>query len=343
MVSSNGRSAVDQLDADDVQRQLELPTEMITWLRNVIRPAGSPRPVLPNDNEATELMEQLAVDPLDRASTIAARPAPAAHPALWWVLDRAYHDMLATMGEPPAGMGWPAIPAATGPVGRHLFVWLCLAVLPAVRRYHADHGVSDKISWATLQSLGSELSKARELAGVSGLGATWGMPRNFGGTSFRLGRLWFDRARPQPDPPDHAVLGPGQSGLNTHVPAGGPLDPDSCDESFARAQEFFPGRFPEQVAGFGCHSWLMDDQLQSYLPESSNIIRFQRRFTRFIDREQADWAVLENLFRRKYEGSQVPVALLDELPQRTTLQRAIVTHLCKGGHWYNRTGWFMIN
>jgi hypothetical protein len=31
---------------------------------------------------------------------------------------------------------------------------------------------------------------------------------------------------------------------------------------------------------------------------------------------------------------------LDDLPQRTTLERAIVAHLRAGGHWRARTGWF---
>ncbi len=48
---------------------------------------------------------------------------------------------------------------------------------------------------------------------------------------------------------------------------------------------------------------------------------------------------MENLFRVKYDGSP---ELLDRLPQRTTLQRAIVTRLRQGGHWYNRTGWLPV-
>ena len=31
---------------------------------------------------------------------------------------------------------------------------------------------------------------------------------------------------------------------------------------------------------------------------------------------------------------------LTELPQETTLQRAIVTHLTAGRDWHPRTGWF---
>jgi hypothetical protein len=328
------------LDAADVQRWLDLPAETMSWLQGIERPSGSCGPVLPDDADAEQLLERLGVDPTDRAETLAARPDPDAHPDLWWVLDRAYHEILATMGA-PVGAGLAALPATTGPVGRHLYVWLFLAVLPDVRRYHTEVGVPDDVSWDSLAALGDEMTSSRLLSGISGLDSTWGLPLVFRGASYRLGRLAFDRQRPQPDPSDHPLLHPGQSGLNTHVPAGRRrLDPAACDDSFARAREFFPNRFPEQVVAFGCHSWLMDDQLARYLPETSNIIRFQRRFEVFTDREPADWAPLGHLFHRRYEGSRVPDALLDELPQETTLQRAIVTHLRAGGHWYNRTGWF---
>jgi len=30
---------------------------------------------------------------------------------------------------------------------------------------------------------------------------------------------------------------------------------------------------------------------------------------------------------------------LDALPQRTSLQRALVAHLRSGGHWWTRVGW----
>jgi hypothetical protein len=328
--------------AEAVQRKLGLPDHMMTRLRAAPRPDDSPGPELPSNQDAAELMERLGVEPVDQATTLAARPDPAAHPELWWVLDRTYHDLLAGMGIPPAGLGWPALPSQTGPVGRHLYVWVCLAILPHVRAYHADHDVSDEVSWVSLAGLGQELTNARLLSGHAGLDASWGLPRTFAGVSYRLGRLTFDRQRPWPHGMEHPLLAPGQSGLNTHIPADGRLDPDAADDSFAQARTFFPSRFPEQVAGFGCHSWLMDDQLAAYLPSTSNILRFQRRFEYFNDQEQADWAVLGNLFHRRYDGPHVPAGLLDELPQETTLQRAIVAHLRAGGHWYNRTGWFPI-
>ncbi|WUJ72104.1 hypothetical protein OG809_02330 [Kribbella soli] len=51
------------------------------------------------------------------------------------------------------------------------------------------------------------------------------------------------------------------------------------------------------------------------------------------------WAPLERVFHRRYDGPVVPPSLLGELPQRTALERAIVAHLRRGGHWYSQTGW----
>lgn len=330
--------ALCSLTLSEVQRQLGLSAHTTQWLEHIERPADASGPMLPHTAEADRLLEQLRVEAVDRATTLAARPDPDAHPALWWVLDRAYHDICATMGT-PTGAGLVALPTTTGPIGRHLYVWLFLAALPHVRNYHTTMGVSDIISWDSLAALGHEMTTSRLICGMSGLDSTWGLPLVFRGASYRLGRLAFDRQQPQPNPSHHSLIGPGQSGLNTHVPAGGPLDPTACDNSFAQARAFFPRRFPEHVVAFGCHSWLMDDQLMAYLPATSNSIQFQRRFAHFTDSEVADWAPLENLFHLRYDGTHVPNTVLNSLPQETTLQRAIVTHLRANGHWYNRTGW----
>lgn len=147
-----------------------------------------------------------------------------------------------TTSEPPwVSPPLVVVPVHTGPVGRHLLVWAYLAILPHVRRYHAEHDVPDDVSWTTLSALGAEMATSRQITGMSGLDATWGLPRVFRGVTYRLGRLAFDRQGPRPDPADHPILRPGQSALNTHVPAGGrPLDPAACDESFASALESFP-------------------------------------------------------------------------------------------------------
>ena len=71
---------------------------------------------MPDDAEAERLLDRLGVEAIDRAATLAARPDPEAHPALWWVLDCAYYDLLATMGM-PVGAGLAALR------GRHAVEW----------------------------------------------------------------------------------------------------------------------------------------------------------------------------------------------------------------------------
>lgn len=253
----------DDISFGDVQRNLGLSDEMMLWLERIERPSASPAPQLPDDVEAVYLMERLGVEPADQADTLAARLAPDEHPELWWVLDRIYHDMLANLGrgEPVDGFrGWPAFPASTGPLGMHLYVWLFLAVVPEVRRFHAERGIPDEISWGSLNVFGQGMRIHRSMTGISGLGLwdQWGNPMRFRGADYQLGRLGFNRG-------ELSFLGRARTHvLNIHVPAFGPVDAAACDESLAQAREFFPRHFPEEpVTFFICHSWLMDDQLGS--------------------------------------------------------------------------------
>ena len=89
-----------------------------------------------------------------------------------------------------------------------------------------------------------------------------------------------------------------------------------------------------------CNSWLLDDQLARYLPEDSNILGFQRRF-RVPDEapvSDGDLTILKFVFDRP--ETPLRPGELDALPQRTTLERAVVGHLRDGGHWYSRAGWY---
>ena len=81
--------------------------------------------------------------------------------------------------------------------------------------------------------------------------------------------------------------------------------------------------------------WLLDDQLGEYLPEDSNIIRFQRRFRHAYTPEANDDGIIRFVFGRLKPA-------LDDLPQRTMLERAIVDHLKTGRHWHGGAGWLRL-
>ncbi|HZR39317.1 MAG TPA: hypothetical protein VFB12_04330, partial [Ktedonobacteraceae bacterium] len=102
------------------------------------------------------------------------------------------------------------------------------------------------------------------------------------------------------------------------------------------ARTFFARHFPEETYRFArCASWLLDPQLADYLPPTSNIIRFQRRFHIVPGGTDCDQDVMRFVFRRVAPS-------LDELPQRTALQRIIVEHIRAGHHWQYYAGWFAL-
>ena len=116
----------------------------------------------------------------------------------------------------------------------------------------------------------------------------------------------------------------GQPALWIHIPALGPLAHDLCGESLRAALGFFARHFPEwRFDGFCCHSWLLDAELEQFLPPSSNMMRFQREFYLFPVAMEAD-SLLDNIF------DEVPEDM-KRAPRRTSLQRAVSDHLLAGG------------
>lgn len=81
---------------------------------------------------------------------------------------------------------------------------------------------------------------------------------------------------------------------------------------------------------------ILDPQLREYLAPESDIVRFQRRCTLVAKAKEGD----ADVFRYVFGLSRVAV---DEAPQRTTLERAIIAHLRAGRNWSNRYGWLEID
>jgi len=203
-----------------------------------------------------------------------------------------------------------------------------LGTVPAARVWLAAHGVDDGIARA---SLGDLTPKLRDY-GVAETGVDW-LAKVVTCGVFSLGRLQFE--------PGEIVPSTATPAWNVHIPESGPLDPAACDASFAAAAPFFAAAFGDTTTrDFVCHSWLLDDQLAEYLPASSNILAFQRRFT-LVDTESADApvdgategdrAVAKFVFRS-------PLAGLPALTPTTRLERAVLAHLAAGRHWRERAG-----
>ena len=123
--------------------------------------------------------------------------------------------------------------------------------------------------------------------------------------------------------------------LEVHIPAAGPLIHEACKESLRQACAFWPAHYPEVPFGaFTCVSWLMDNQFGRYLPETSNVLKFQRDFYLHPVPGASDAQTYERVFGRSY-------ANIDEAPQTTSLQRTLVAHVKAGGRWHSGGGFIL--
>jgi hypothetical protein len=146
-----------------------------------------------------------------------------------------------------------------------------IANLPRLLEQHAQRGVPETITAATISALGGVMGTHRHITGRPGVGSLqlWSPPLRFRGAEYQIGRHSFTRAR--------LAFGDGVSGhvLMVHVPPIGPLDADASEESIAEAARLFGRWYPDEpVSAFVCTSWLLDPQLADYLPADSNIMRF---------------------------------------------------------------------
>jgi hypothetical protein len=114
--------------------------------------------------------------------------------------------------------------------------------------------------------------------------------------------------------------------LFVHIPAAsrhGRMTPDACADSFARSSRFFPRYFPAQSwRGFYTQTWLLDPQLADHLPESSNIVQFQRWFYRLPMPGATDKQTLDRVF-----GGPIDPGTFQP---KSSLQRAVLAIMAAG-------------
>lgn len=292
-----------------------------------------PEPITVPGDDLADLLTSLRVTEQDQAEIAAERPDRERDPDRWWLLERCCHELQQTMGGTGTIDGWPAPTAA---MGRYFYVWVFLAHVPVLRAHNDARGIPADITTATMAELAAQLFYHRSINGTGGLSAQQWLTAHFRGVLYRVGRLLYERQRCWFD----AGSGParGDLALGVHIPRGR-LTPESCDESLMAATEFFAEHFPDErpLRWATCVSWVLDPQLREYLDATTNLLRFQDRFTLLDEPKPAngDQPTVEAIFARSLgDGSG--------LPRTTSLERAIDEHLRRGRHWHFRTGWLAL-
>ena len=206
--------------------------------------------------------------------------------------------------------------------------------LSEVRELHAQRAVPEAVTKATLLDMEVWLREYRRKHGSWGFDQADWTNLHFSGRLLALGRLQFEiTGFNLPAVP--GVLLQNDPVLSVHIPATGKLADQACEQSFRQAGEFFPRHFSEhKFKAFVCVSWMMDRQLEHWLPADSNLIRFLRRFHPLPIPEATDHQMWERVFGGR-------VANLATAPRTTELQRAMLDHIATGGHWQLAGGYIL--
>lgn len=130
------------------------------------------------------------------------------------------------------------------------------------------------------------------------------------------------------------LLAPGDTCLSVHIPDEGDFSRERCEESYAKAREIFAAHYPElDIRGFHCHSWMLAPELGEILGERSRIVAFGERYFRYpVPTEGKD--VLNFVFYQKFHT-------YEDLPEDTSLQRALKKRYLAGGYLYEYGGVFV--
>ncbi len=328
----------------DIRDLLRTEETTRSWMEHLDAIGDPPFDVtLPRADDFPSVLLRFAVPHEDINDLTALLPNEKTSPEIWWLLRRSTYALVLEMGEIGRPTVFPQLPEyILGSLSRYFFVYVFVAIVPHVLKYHQNHGILESESLATFAQLGRSMTLNRQWYGIGGLGLASWLTRHFRGLIFALGRLHYERVKLD-DRLGLAVAaaglqyGPGDLALSIHIPGfSGPMTPSACNSSLARARTFFTQHFPDDHYGIAiCISWLLDNQLSEYLPASSNIIQFQHRFELAALPGIHDEDIILNAFGRFN-------ADVTTLPRSTTLERAISDHILAGKHWHGGLGWLRL-
>ena len=121
--------------------------------------------------------------------------------------------------------------------------------------------------------------------------------------------------------------------VRLHIPSGGKLSPELVEESIENAKVFLKKHFPDyNYKAFVCCSWLLDPQNEMLVGSESNIVKFGKIFHRFTFKDRG-----RSVFNFVYKNPNPPIA---ELPENTSLEKALKKHFLEGKAIYNVAGYF---
>lgn len=186
---------------------------------------------------------------------------------------------------------------------------------------YQEMGISDAVYIGTMKFFSRFLYTYKETFGEYKYVWAWWAVRQISMQEFRIGDLEYEM-----------MLQDNRKVISVHIPSDANMESESLRKSYLEAREFFTKYYPEFAkTDMICGSWLLAPALKKLLPGSSKIIQFQNSFTLTGQEEDSpgfmDWV---------YGRRDIP---LEDLPEKTSLQRSLKKYLLNGGkvEWANGT------
>lgn len=219
---------------------------------------------------------------------------------------------------------------------------LVYAFLPTVWDRYKEKNIPEEIFWDTMTDIKIWIDDHRARTDEDGLFELHWIMHHMNLNIFKVGRLqyqkliWYFKTTYNKN---GVKIGLGDKFINMHIPRGAKLDYDECVKSLEMAKEFFATYFPEFPNNkYACHSWLLYPGNKNFMPEGSNILKFASLYDIIEENEDPESAYLW-LYGQKFKNAELiknrketgNYGHLDELPQKSSLQKSTINFIKNGG------------
>lgn len=220
-----------------------------------------------------------------------------------------------------------------------LTFFVCLT--PKLKEEYKKADIPDDVSHDTIEDLKYKLFECHKVQGVWGLEPTEWFYMLFHLKFLAFGRLQFNTNPFRWEYAEVAGISitKGEELIYMHIPSSGrPFDKESRLDAYDRAYKFFKQRyFPDKEPIFCCDTWLLFPENRDMLDERSNIVSFMDDFKIFHSYTYRNFEN-PNLWRVFGSDAKRPP---EELPRKSSIQKAYAEHLAKGNELGNGVGIFV--
>lgn len=210
-------------------------------------------------------------------------------------------------------------------------LWMLVLIEAAipVKEAFAQHGDPEELFWETFTDLRCKALECKEVYGIWGTFVAFWYPIFYKLDLVKLGRLEYENYRYDRDEPyvfGDIEIKKGDIVKNIHIPSSGePFDEAARLDSYKKAYNYFRKDFPGKPLICVCDSWLLFSENTKILPETSNIVSFRKDFHMLSEKPEDTFHDIWRVFGGE---SDKPY---DQLPEKTSLQKAFKKHLLAGG------------